>query len=518
MPEQSVGNGHAASEFAELRGLLLGPELAQLRGIQERLDSPERRAEEVAAVLGEAFRLRGGRDRKIRLALHPIIEDSLRISVQRDPAMVAGALFPIIGPAIRKAVASALDGLMQSFNQALEQGFSLRSLRWRWEAMRTGKSYAEIVLIRSILYRVQQVFLIHRKTGLLLEHREAPRVTAQDADLISGMLTAIQDFVKDSFSAAEHAELETVQLSEFHLWILHGPQAILAGAVKGTAPRALRQVFERAVEQVHQKFAPDLVAFDGDTTPFHAARPYLEACLLGGADAPRKRWPALVWIVPLLLLLGAGLWLGFSIRDARRWRTFVDSMRNEPGIVVTSAESSRGHFFLSGLRDPLSRDPQVLLSAASLTPEKVEFAWQPYESLQPGFVAARRLRLETEAVERQSLHFRSDSFEIPTEELSLVTSIAAQVTSLLNAAARAGKSLRLEVVGHTDDSGTELKNGPLSQERAQQVLTALTEAGVPGERLSARGVATAEPLRKGSSVRDKAFNRSVSFRVIPGRS
>ena len=109
-------------------------------------------------------------DVKLRRALQPLLEEALQLSVQSNPRMLADALFPIFGKAIRKAIASELDGMLQSLSQTLEQSFSWRSVQWRWESFRTGKPYAEIVVLRSLLYRVEQVFLIHRNSGLLLQH------------------------------------------------------------------------------------------------------------------------------------------------------------------------------------------------------------------------------------------------------------------------------------------------------------------------------------------------------------
>ena len=62
---------------------------------------------------------------------------------------------------------------------------------------------------RQLLYSVEQVFLIHRKSGLLLMHVAAKDSVLKDADMISGMLTAIQDFLSDSFAEGGQ-ELETV--------------------------------------------------------------------------------------------------------------------------------------------------------------------------------------------------------------------------------------------------------------------------------------------------------------------
>src|SRR5271166_1541523 len=154
--------------LAELRAILLGPDRTAWEALRQRMDDPSRRAEDVAGVLAEAVRLRS--DVKLRRALQPLLEEALQISVQANPRMLADALFPIFGKAIRKAITSELDGMLQSLSQVLEQNVSWRSLQWRWESLRSGKPYAEIVLLRSLLYRVEQVFLIHRNSGLLLQH------------------------------------------------------------------------------------------------------------------------------------------------------------------------------------------------------------------------------------------------------------------------------------------------------------------------------------------------------------
>ena len=91
-------------------------------------------------------------------------------------------------------------------------------MQWRWEALRTGRPYAEIVVLRSLLYRVEQVFLIHRESGLLLQHVAARvrrrRLETKDPEMVSGMLTAIQDFVHDSVSGTEGENLETIRMGD----------------------------------------------------------------------------------------------------------------------------------------------------------------------------------------------------------------------------------------------------------------------------------------------------------------
>src|ERR1700720_3433806 len=166
----------------ELRHLIVAPEQEGLQEIRERLDSKERRAEDVSSVVAEAIQMRRkqGDNQALAEALAPTIQETLRESVRKDPQVLADALFPVMGPAIRKSITETLRGMLESFNTALEHSLSWQGLKWRLEAFRTGKSFSEVVLMHSLLFRVEQVFLIHRETGLLLSHVVAPTVATQD--------------------------------------------------------------------------------------------------------------------------------------------------------------------------------------------------------------------------------------------------------------------------------------------------------------------------------------------------
>jgi len=146
-------------------------------------------------------------ERALAKALSPTIQETLRESVRKDPHVLADALFPMMGPAIRKSITETLRAMLESFNAALEHSLSAQGIKWRIEAFRTGKSFGEIVLMHSLLYRVEQVFLIHRQTGLVLSHVVATSVSTQDPSMVAGMLSAIQQFVRDSFDSKNEETL-----------------------------------------------------------------------------------------------------------------------------------------------------------------------------------------------------------------------------------------------------------------------------------------------------------------------
>src|SRR5262245_24231172 len=281
-----TGNGNEAPAvppedalLEELRGLLLAAPKQEVVQIQERLDDPQARAEDVSRVLPEAIALRSGRDRDLTDSLLPAVEEAIGVSVRRHPEVLVDGLFPVMGPAIRKSIANTLAEVLGSLSQTLAVGFSRQGLKWRVEAWRTGKPFAQVVLLRTLLYRVEQVFLIHRETGLLLGHVTAGKADVQDASMVSGMLTAIRDFVQDSFGSAREGGFAAFRVGELAVWVEQGPHAVLAAVIRGNPPMELRTVFVEAIEKIHRDRARDLEEFSGDAAPFQKSRDVLEACL-----------------------------------------------------------------------------------------------------------------------------------------------------------------------------------------------------------------------------------------------
>ena len=182
----------------QLRFLLLGREIELSRHFSQVLDDPEQLAIAVGRVLPAAIAQAAARDERLGQVLAP----ALGSSVRRDPNTLVDILHPLIGPAIGKSI----DAKFQRLNESLKYSLSWRGVKWRWEAWRTGVSFAEIVLKYTLVYRVEHVFLIHRHTSLLIAHAASQDATSQDPQLVSSMLAAIQDFVRDSF--AEQQALE----------------------------------------------------------------------------------------------------------------------------------------------------------------------------------------------------------------------------------------------------------------------------------------------------------------------
>jgi OOP family OmpA-OmpF porin len=392
-PPDPIEPGGALSDrpLEELRRLILGPFRGRLDRLQHQVDHPpEIQPGDVGRVLPEAIAWRADRDKKLALALEPVTATALHASIRKNRRVLVEALFPVMGPAIRKAVTAALQGMIQSLNQVLEYTLSLRGLKWRLEALRTGKPLAEVVLLHTMLYQVEQVFLIHRRTGIVLQHALAQNAVSQDPDLVSGMLTAIRDFVQDSFGAGKQDALNDLRVGERSIWIEQGPHALLAAAIRGNPPPDVRTVLAEALDEIQLRKDGELEGFTGDTAPFVDIRPVLDSCLQVRIRFSEKRQkPLAAWFVLAALAAAIG-WGVFRLADDRwRWSNFMSELRALPGVVVTEVESRDGRRHVYGLRDPYAPQPAEMLGPAGIPPDSVDFHWEAFQSAHPEYARRR---------------------------------------------------------------------------------------------------------------------------------
>ena len=507
--------------YQRLRQLLLGPEQAAIAGLQQRLDDPELRAEELSRIIAEAIALRARHGNALQKALNPLLEEALRVSVKRNPQLLADTLFPIIGRAVRASVAHSLRVIVESLNETVERSVSWDGLKWRLESFRTGKPFGEIVLAKSLRYRVQQVFVVHRETGLLLAHVSRELDTVQENEMISGMLTAVQDFIHDSFAETDGTELDSVELGEFNVWIQHGPKATLCAVVTGTPPRELRTVLQRTLEDLHSQFADVLGHYDGDTESASGMRPLLQACLVG--QQPREGKPtrsrAWLWVaLPVAALLFA-LVVNWLVQR-HRWNVAIANLRAEPGIVLTSEQRTwRGYRtsgLLSGLHDPMAADPAGILRRAGIDAARVNARWEQYTSLDPRFELPRHIAEEKAFVERQVILFRVNSSQLDPEQLLKLNDIQSALRRLQDYASAGGTKLKVEIAGHTDPTGQEVKNATLSQKRAEEVMKALTDRGIGADAFIPVAKASQAPFQWKAGSYIPELSRRVTFRVTMG--
>ena len=76
--------------------------------------------------------------------------------------------------------------------------------------------------------------------------------------------------------------------------------------------------------------------------------------------------------------------------------------------------------------------------------------------------------------------------------------------------------LRVEITGHTDDTGAHDYNVKLSQQRADSVKGYLVSRGVSAARVATRGAGPSEPLASERTATARQKNRRIELILIPG--
>jgi len=326
------------------------------------------------------------------------------------------------------------------------------------------------------------------------------------------------------------------------------------------------------LERIERKFARQLETFQGETSPFLAATEDLAHCLEARyreKESLRPKPYVLVLACVFVVLLGG--WFTFAAWRNYKWRGFVQTLSRQPGVVVTSSGREGGHFVISGLRDPLSADPRTLLQKSGLHPQQAEFHWGAYYALDDPILQQRAVSLlkppagvrlavadgilraqgtapddwlasftsrasaipgirDTDAsqlvgaseaefqrlarvIQSTVLEFPAGSADLPPAQAASLKLLAPQIGALLQKAQALHKSVTISIIGHSDSTGPESTNKPLSENRADGVASQLAREGVTRASLRPAGVASAKPLRPETDEAARQNNRSVTFSI-----
>ncbi|MEM6337624.1 MAG: hypothetical protein AAF752_13725, partial [Bacteroidota bacterium] len=388
------------------------------------VSNPSRRAADDSEVLAEAILLRQQSDHLDPSSLHldealqPVVEGALRRAVDEDPEGIAESIYPSLMPAVRRAISQSFERLRQQITRALDERFSARSLNWRWQAIRTGQSFGDVVLLNTLAYRVEAVYAIHKVSGLPVLYASVLENDEDDAALKTAMFTALQAYVEDSFDDGTGTDLESVQMGEREVLVEDAGATRLMAVVRGEPPVDLRESLQAVLDRFNLRHARDLRSYDGDSAPFEGSRPLLESALVSrlkseDAEEPPSSGRRFWTIAGLLFSLVVGALAFFAIRDSLRWQDLVRSLASVPGVELISADRPE----LTALLDPLAPAPEQLLRCE-----------------EPGSYVSR-CRLQRDEIEAQWIEFRSPAPEIALERAYRVLAPPAGTSLELEAAA-----------------------------------------------------------------------------------
>ncbi len=387
-------------DYLALRELLLAQDFERMETLAQRLDQLNGLVDRLGDRFADEIDSRdaqGVRASKLASSIGGLMVDSLESVVRQRPEVVVTAVYPVIGPAIRRSLTQALRQLADDADRAVRDVFSIRTLRWRMEAWRIGAPYAQVLLRHTARYRVEHLLWIEPVSGLLRSHVTAKGLPELDADAVAGMFTAINHFVRDSVAGSAQG-IVFAQVGESHLAVSHGPEAWLVAFVSGVPSTDFGKRLEALNESLHArllglKVGEDGAAATGGEADIQLERTHLDALersdLDAGTVSRRRGWIALVGLLVICALIVSSLLSAFHAWKMGRVEAALGAA---PGLYTLAVDGDRsGRVRVRGLIDSELPDPRSALSAAF---PDLRFDWQlsAYVSLSPASIQRRAVR------------------------------------------------------------------------------------------------------------------------------
>lgn len=111
---------------------------------------------------------------------------------------------------------------------------------------------------------VDEIFLM-MPSGILLKHYTRRLRPNQDEHILAGMLTAVQNFVKESFDEGG-GRLREIRFENFDLMISHSENVVLAAVIASRNPQKLKEKLSSAVREIELLYGHTLKDWNGDVS------------------------------------------------------------------------------------------------------------------------------------------------------------------------------------------------------------------------------------------------------------
>jgi len=317
----------------DLRNIVAGPDRERMRLLEARIAQVEHRTGDHEALVA---------------AVSPILGDAIRRQVREDRNEMVESLYPIIGQLITRAVAEAIRDLARTIDRRMRTSFSPAYFVRRLQARARGVSGAELALRDALPFKVAELFLIHRESGLLLLHlpqEELSTSSAEDnSDLVSSMLTAIRDFAQDAFGQDQQGGLDEIQYGDRRILIEALQHMYLAVVVDGVEPAGFRTKLREQGIEIENAYLEVLKEYNGDASQLDAAQPNLARLMdegfvedePAGLSSSQKRIAVGLAAVLTLCMLGACLGGAIWARNALKRPAYVVVVTATPGPTETA--------------------------------------------------------------------------------------------------------------------------------------------------------------------------------------
>ncbi len=453
-------------------------------------------------------------------ALAPVMGPALKHQIEEAKDDIADALYPVIGRTIRRSIAESMKQLVKTVNDKVDKALSFQSLFRKMKSKVAGVSAGELALAESLPLTVHEVFLIHKQSGILLNHVSSQaNGESSDQEIIGGMLTAIRDFAKTAFQSGQ--ELSNIRYEDLQIYLEDGRHAYLAVVCTGVANDEFLARLKLTERRVHSQFYRSLRNFDGDVAAFQASRIGMAKLLhdFGTDNEPgsgARRVP--IWPAVVLLLLAAGAAFYYTGLADKTIAWFRARPAQPAPLAVDAAvlaaeltERLQGKVTsdLAGIRFVVDGQTLALEGQASSAEERIVIG-HTVANLSPARIILNNLNVaafplhQAEARLRSlRVQFAADSGDLAPGEMHKLREVVTIMKTY--------DIPTIYLTGHTDGSGNEALNLQLSRNRAEKVRQHFIENGIAADQIVIAGLGASEPLGNNATPEGQQLNRRVEF-------
>ena len=267
-------------ELETLREILLAQDREKLEALREeverlkaKIDNPEAFLQVIEPVIAEALAQRTRtHPKEVAQALAPIISDAVRLQIRENRDAFVSAMVPIMGPLISRTVQEAIQALARRVDEQIRRATSFQFLLKRWWARLRGIPPEEIVLREALPWTPVSVLIIDNKSGIILTqvYREGEEF-GKDPDLAAGLLTAIRNFARETFTQngdAPQGTLYELRVDSHTVLMEEGPGFYVAWVGIGVPPMNAHERLQELIGVVQTAASTTLWTANGETPPF----------------------------------------------------------------------------------------------------------------------------------------------------------------------------------------------------------------------------------------------------------
>lgn len=276
-------------------------------------------------------------------AVAPLVVSTIKREIHESQDELVDALYPITGRLVQAYVASAMRELTERINRQM----SANPTMLRVKSILSGHSMAELALVQAQQLQVDELYLIRRGSGELLARWPDVRGSHERDQVLSGILTAINEFSLEAF-ADDGSALRQIDLNTSQVYLRASPRLLLAAKCSGVSNAAIERIIDAEFIDTldRQRDAWEELADESASTlqrnaQLAAVAERIEARVAAARDKvenDRTGWLVLKSFAWLIALLLAG-WLAWA---GHKYMT-TEWVRERANSVIAKTESMRGY-------------------------------------------------------------------------------------------------------------------------------------------------------------------------------